>query len=263
MPKRKPTKPAPAPSNDLERAVREAAELMGLNPDRISPADRLRCELIAALRRVIDDQLAQVASTNSSDLSKLVTAVEMLTRFLTEAKPNAERPDGFEDDPHENLMRIIENWVEGEKAEHAELAAERVARGLSEPMADLASAQARIDELEARLAEFESGNSPKALPAPEAKAPESERVIDPPTSDIVPPGEQGRLYVGPPPPAPDDHRVRRPGPVIDAKAKPVAPTAAEREAKRLAINSDRSAYTQQGLRPAGGESWRGHTWRFE
>ena len=33
---------------------------------------------------------------------------------------------------------------------------------------------------------------------------------------------------------------------------------AEREAKRLAINSDRSAYTQQGLRPAGGEPWRGH-----
>jgi hypothetical protein len=27
----------------VERAVREAAELMGLNPDRISPADRLRC----------------------------------------------------------------------------------------------------------------------------------------------------------------------------------------------------------------------------
>jgi len=27
---------------------------------------------------------------------------------------------------------------------------------------------------------------------------------------------------------------------------------------RQAINNDRSAYTQQGLRPAGGEPWRGH-----
>jgi len=51
--------------------------------------------------------------------------------------------------------------------------------------------------------------------------------------DIVPPGEQGRLYVGPPPPGPDD-------------------------LNRWNLDNDRSAYTQQGLRPAGGEPWRGH-----
>jgi len=51
------------------------------------------------------------------------------------------------------------------------------------------------------------------------EAPESERIIDPPTGDIVPPGEQGRLYVGPPPRTPDDIKMahRMNGPVIDAE----------------------------------------------
>src|SRR5262249_1244619 len=42
--------------------------------------------------------------------------------------------------------------------------------------------------------------------------------------------------------------------------RPPAPTTAspdaQREAKRQAVNNDRSAYQQQGLRPAGGEPWR-------
>jgi hypothetical protein len=150
-------------------------------------------------------------------------------------------------------MRIIENWVEAEKAERLEKAAERRAQGLSGPMADLAAAQARIDELEAENARLR-GEDPKALPSP---APE--RVITPTEADIVPPGEQGEFYAGKRL-TPDDHRVMRPKPVIDGTAEPVpsAPTAAEREAKRQAISNDRSAYTQQGLRPAGGEPWRGH-----
>ena len=88
-------------------------------------------------------------------------------------------------------------------------------------------------------------------------APEGERVIDPPTSDIVPPGEQGRLYVGPPPLGPDDPKPRSTA-AIDGKAVPTGTTDAEREANRQRVNNDRSAYTQQGLRPAGGEPWRGH-----
>src|SRR5262249_56342797 len=77
---------------------------------------------------------------------------------------------------------------------------------------------ARIAELEAEL-----GALRNALPPPE-------RTITPRDGDIVPPGEQGKLYVGPVV-GPDDHRAR-PGPVIDGKAVPPAPTAAEREAKR-------------------------------
>ena len=37
-------------TDDLERARREAAELLGLEPDKLTPGDRLRCELISALR---------------------------------------------------------------------------------------------------------------------------------------------------------------------------------------------------------------------
>jgi len=44
-----------------------------------------------------------------------------------------------------------------------------------------------------------------------------------------------------------------------AESTPPQPvSAAEAERRRLAVNADRSAYQQQGLRPAGGEPWRGH-----
>jgi len=102
-----------------------------------------------------------------------------------------------------------------------------------------------------------SKSDPQKALVKATNAPEGERVIDPPTSDIVPPGEQGRLYVGPPPPGPDDPKPRSTA-AIDGKAVPTGTTDAEREANRQRVNNDRSAYTQQGLRPAGGEPWRGH-----
>jgi hypothetical protein len=37
---------------------------------------------------------------------------------------------------------------------------------------------------------------------------------------------------------------------------PQAVSGAEAERRRLAVNADRSAYQQPGLRPAGGEPWR-------
>ena len=227
--------------NDLERARRESAEMLGLNPDGLTPADRLRCELIAALRAAVDDELAKTVDARSADLAKLIVAVEALTRFLAEAKPdNPHRPDEG-DDPHERLMRIIDNWIANDEAEKAE----RVAAGLPANETEaLRLENASLREEVARL---------RGLPAPEG-----ERVIDPPTSDIVPPGEQGRLYVGPPPPpGPDDPKPRSTA-AIDGKAVPTGTTDAEREANRQRVNNDRSAYTQQGLRPAGGEPWRGH-----
>ena len=50
---------------------------------------------------------------------------------------------------------------------------------------------------------------------------------------------------------------------VEGEIIPPGPTAAEREAKRQAINNDRSEFYRQGLRPAGTEAWRPHTWRFE
>ena len=147
------------------------------------------------------------------------------------------------------IARRSDPWIAAEEAERAE-------RGLSGLMPDLSSAQARIDELEAELAALRN-----ALPAPDGAersalpAPAPERTITPSISDIVPPGEQSdrnfRIGVQR---TPDDLKAMRPA--IDGEAVPPAPTAAEREAKRQAINNDRSAYQQQGLRPVGGEPWR-------
>jgi type II secretory pathway component PulM len=44
---------------------------------------------------------------------------------------------------------------------------------------------------------------------------------------------------------------------------PQAVSGDEAKARMARVNNDRSTYQQQGLRPAGGEPWRGHTWRFE
>ena len=211
--------------NDLERARRESAEMLGLNPDSLTPADRLRCELIAALRAAVDDELAKTVDARSADLAKLIVAVEALTRFLAEAKPdNPHRPDEG-DDPHERLMRIIDNWIANDEAEKAE----RVAQGLPADPKD-----ARIAELEAENARLRG--EPAALPAP------GDRVITPSESDVVPPNEQpGRnLRVGKQV-GPDDHKAMRPKPTIDGEAVPqTGPTDAEREANRQRINNDRS-----------------------
>jgi hypothetical protein len=154
-------------------------------------------------------------------------------------------------------MRIVEGWIEAEAQERAELASERSAQGLSEPVSDLKTAQARIDQLEAEVARLRNG---KALPAPESEkviTPDA-KVITPTESEIIPPGippgEIGDLNMVPP---------RRSPPTIDGKAEPPAPSDAEREANRLRINNDRSEFYRQGLRPAGTEAWRPHTWRFE
>jgi len=46
------------PNDDLARARTESAALLNLNPDKLTPVDALKCELVSALRLVIDDELA-------------------------------------------------------------------------------------------------------------------------------------------------------------------------------------------------------------
>jgi hypothetical protein len=50
--------------------------------DKLTAGDRVRCQLIAALRAAVDDALAKVTSANASDLGKLITAVKQLTGVL-------------------------------------------------------------------------------------------------------------------------------------------------------------------------------------
>src|SRR5262245_38106630 len=61
--------------DDLARARAESAALLNLDPDKLSPTDALKCELVSALRLVVDDELARATSGNGADLGKLIVAV--------------------------------------------------------------------------------------------------------------------------------------------------------------------------------------------
>ena len=75
--------------DDLARARAESAALLNLDPDRLSPAGALKCDLVSALRLVIDDELARATSGSGADLGKLIVAVEHLVGFLKEAPRRA------------------------------------------------------------------------------------------------------------------------------------------------------------------------------
>ena len=219
--------------HDLESARAESAELLNLDPDRLAPAQTLKCDSVSALRLVIDDELARATSGSGADLSKLIVAVDHLTTFMKDARPAEVEPDPYEGiDPHKHLEELVTRYFAAKEAERAEKAAERRKQGLSEAFGDLDAAQARIDELEARLAEFEVGNSPKGLPSPNAK------VITPSESDITPPGDPVIDGLIPSKPAPP--KRTQPGSISEAEAR------------------------AQGLRLARhDEPWRGYTHIFE
>jgi hypothetical protein len=74
-------------SDDLARARAESAELLNLNPDTLTAPQALRCDLVSALRLVIDDELARATRGSGADLSKLIVAVDHLTTFMKDARP--------------------------------------------------------------------------------------------------------------------------------------------------------------------------------
>src|SRR5262249_3991899 len=205
--KRKQTPPAPPTDNVVSEARRESAALLNLNPGDLSPAGALKCDMVSALRLVIDDELARATSGSGADLGKLITAVEHLAKLLPrEPEPEPVEPD--EVDPRQKLKDIVRRYLEAK-------AASRSDQGLSPRVHDLQSAPARLDDLETELVRLR-GSQPHALPAPEAER----GVIDPPTGAITPPGEVGEFYVGGPRPGPDDPK---PPVTIDHEGRPLRP----------------------------------------
>jgi hypothetical protein len=103
---------------DAERSSREAAELLGFgDPSRLCPADRLRVDLVSALRSAVDNASATAMEGGSADVGRLVTAVEQLTRLLPKAATEApsHRPD-----PRAALLELILQMRErGEIADRA------------------------------------------------------------------------------------------------------------------------------------------------
>jgi hypothetical protein len=157
------------PNDDLERARAESAELLGLNPDKLTPAQTLKCDLVSALRLVIDDELVRATRGSGADLSKLIVAVDHLTTFMKDARPAEVDPDPFEGvDPHKHLEELVTRYFAAKEATEAEEAAERRAKGLPDPVTDLETAQARVAQLEDEVAHLR-GTKPRALPAPDGE----------------------------------------------------------------------------------------------
>jgi hypothetical protein len=189
-------------SDDLQRSRAEAALLLRLDPQNLSPADELKCDLISTLRLSIDSAQADALEGRAADLGRLIVATESLVKLLPSETP---KPAANHDaDPRQVMWEIYKQM-----RERGELAG---------PKYSLDAALKRIAELEARLA---GGSASALLDVPTNT--EHARLL--PTRDIVPPSERAECDAGPRA-GPDDPTPRRAGPIIEAKANPPAASAA-------------------------------------
>jgi hypothetical protein len=190
-------------ANDRSQARQEAATLLGVDIDHLSPADGLRVDMVSALRLVIDHEQASVLSGGSADLGKLNVAVQSLIALL----PGRElpEPESSREDPRQVMWEIYKQMRERGELSLRPLPPEDHFREL----------EAENARLKAQLA----GGPAPALPMVECVSPETRSAIDP--DDVVPPSEIGECYAGIRP-GPDD-RPRRSPLVIDGKAEPISP----------------------------------------
>jgi hypothetical protein len=91
-------------SDDLQRSRQEAALLLRLDPQNLSPSDALRCDLIATLRLSIDSAQADALEGRAADLGRLIVATESLVKLLPSEPP---KPESQRDDPRVVLWNII------------------------------------------------------------------------------------------------------------------------------------------------------------
>jgi hypothetical protein len=189
-------------SDDLLRSRQEAALLLRLDPQNLSPSDALRCDLIATLRLSIDSAQADALEGRAADLGRLIVATESLVKLLPSDPPK----EANRSDPRVVLWNIIK-----EGRDRAALGFE----GYDGKCKQIEALQAEVAALKAQL--VGAGLAP-ALPVVNSTA------IDPPTRDIVPPSERAECDPGKMR-GPDD-RPRRSPLVIDGKAerKPPSPS---------------------------------------
>jgi hypothetical protein len=139
-------------ADDRSQARREAAILLGVDIEHLSPADSLRVDMISSLRLVIDAEQATVLSGGSADLAKLNIAVQSLIGLLPGKELPA--PPVNREDPRDYMWRTYSE-----------------ARRRGEIVNAVMEAR-EIDRLRARVAELEAALEPTATPpAPAAPAP--------------------------------------------------------------------------------------------
>jgi hypothetical protein len=209
--------------DDRAAARREAATLLGVDVERLSPADSLRVDMVSSLRLVIDHEQGNVLNGNSADLGKLNVAVASLIALLPGRElPEPKPADGGPNDPR---TIMFETYM-----------AMRRRGEIADPTSTYEGRMREIERLKARVAELEAGasevggtNVPSRgtnVPSRGTNVPDGSnvvnlradaKVITPPTSDIVPPSELGKTFVGPQR-GPDDQPAKSTQ-VIDGKAE--------------------------------------------
>jgi hypothetical protein len=177
------------------KARSEIAALFGWNAGALSPEQMLRLECATALRLALDDLQGGLIRGERIDMNRMLTASEALAKLLPPAVLAAPPPE-HRDDPREHLWQMYKQM-----RERGALAGE----GYDGKVA-------RIAELEAEVAALKAGG---AVITPSEADVRSQEPIDPPTSDIVPPGERAECDPGPRP-GPDDRKSV----TIEGKAEP-------------------------------------------
>jgi hypothetical protein len=134
-------------SDDLQRSRQEAALLLRLDPQNLSPSDALRCDLVATLRLSIDSAQADALEGRAADLGRLIVATESLVKLLPSEPP---QPATTRDDPREYMLKTYlemrrRGALHGEGLDGLKLTVEKL-------QAELAAKDARIGDLEAALA---------------------------------------------------------------------------------------------------------------
>src|SRR5262249_25322905 len=186
-----------------------AAEL-GFNPDQLTALQAARVDVVFGLKLNLDEMRAQLLAGEAIDVGEMRQIADTLERYQPAASKPDPTPAIYKRDPYQVLDEIADRWREPEAANKAE----RIAAG--KPADEMEAAQIRIAALEAENADLRALTKPLTEGQMKGLIDRAERVIDPPTSAITPPGEQSDHprnsdY------APDLKRAPKPGPTIDAK----------------------------------------------
>jgi hypothetical protein len=203
--------------NVYARARSEIIALFGWNADSLSPDQTLRLDCAVALRLALDDLQARVIRGESVDMNRMLTASEALSRLLPPAVLASPPPAADAPDPRTIMWETYLGMRRrGELAD-----------SYRSPQQRLEAARAKVAEIEAELAALAPPSDGPGASSDDQSSVGGNvvplRVITPPTSDIVPPGEQGVTHIGGPPRGPDDPPVRSTA-VIEGKAeKPPRP----------------------------------------
>jgi hypothetical protein len=171
-------------SDDLQRSRHEAALLLRLDPQNLSPSDALRCDLVATLRLSIDGAQADALEGRAADLGRLIVATESLVKLLPSEPP---QPASRGADARQIMLETYLGMRR--RGEPADATTTFEGRGR------------RIAELEARVAELEAGGA-AATAVPPAPLPDNVVKLSSRNDNSSPPAAPPKPAAAAPPATP-------------------------------------------------------------